>query len=84
MKKESGAKGKMTLYSYFKESTSSHVEDGESIQINAKDENTIQLVENDWHFNVFKTYGNEHNKYIYEIKVDDLIKLIKEHGRKIE
>lgn len=81
-KEEHGAKGKMSLYFYFKESPSGHIEDGKAIELQAKDKDIIQLIKHDWHMEMFKGHRDEDNKIIYEISTNNLIKLIEEHGER--
>lgn len=83
-REHNGAEGQMNLYFDFYESASGHVENGRSINLKAKDENIIQLVEEKWNSEIFKNSRNSKNTDIYEISVDELISLIKERGSKIE
>ncbi|WP_459481924.1 hypothetical protein [Clostridium saccharoperbutylacetonicum] len=80
----SGAKGKMELHHSFWESASGHVDDSHDIILKAKNENTIQLVEEKQHSEFLKSGGSWKDKKVYEIDVNKLISLIEKYGIKVD
>lgn len=82
-RESSGAEGKILLKFDFYESASGHIEDDSRIELLAKDKNTLVLVESESHTEYLKSNRDSNEKEQYEIKVDDLIKLIEQNGTKI-
>ena len=83
MGKYSGSKlGKLLLESFLDEYSGGNVEDVEQIILEVVNKNTINLIETSDHTDMWNFRNNKKKEERWEIKVDVLIKLIKEHGKK--